>query len=153
MAQFIEPEICNYTETIWDSILGLKAVKIDAPFKPEGQYNTLAGCVHIMGAWEGTVNIQCPTALARQAAAIMYQIKEDDAVMEQLQDALGEITNMTGGNLKSLLAEPCYLSLPAVALTDFALRIPQTEIVSTVNFMCDNHNFAVSLLKHIKNTR
>lgn len=151
--QFIEPEICGYTESIWDSILGLKAVKIDSPFKPEGQQNTLAGCIHIMGAWEGTICLQCPIALARQAASIMFQVKEDEAGMEQIQDALGEITNMTGGNIKALLPEHSYLSLPAVALTDFALRIPQTEIVTMVNFMCNNHNFAVSLLKHVKNTR
>ena len=151
--QFIEPEICNYTENIWNSILGLEARKVETPFKAEGLHSTLAGCVHIMGAWEGAVSLQCPTALARKAAAIMFSIKEDEADMEQIQDALGEITNMTGGNLKALLPEPCFLSLPAVALTDFALRIPGTEIVSVVNFMCNSHNFAVALLKHVKHVK
>lgn len=148
--QFIEPEICSYTENIWKSILDLEVVKVDAPFKAEGENNTLAGCVHIMGAWEGTVVLLCPTSLAQQAASIMFGIKEDQAGMEQIQDALGELANMTGGNIKSLLPEPSYLSLPTVAVTDFALRIPGTELVSTVNFKCNNHNFAVTLVKRVK---
>lgn len=148
--QFIETEICNYTENIWKSILGLDVCKIDAPFKPAGENKTLAGCVHVMGAWEGTVALQCPTALAQQAASIMFSIKMDEVGMEQILDALGELANMTGGNIKSLLPEPSYLSLPAVAVTNFALRIPGTELVSTVNFKCNEHNFAVTLVKRIK---
>lgn len=148
--QFIETEICNYTENIWKSILGLDVCKIDVPFKPAGENKTLAGCVHVMGAWEGTVALQCPTALAQQAASIMFSIKMDEVGMEQILDALGELANMTGGNIKSLLPEPSYLSLPAVAVTNFALRIPGTELVSTVNFKCNEHNFAVTLVKRIK---
>ena len=146
----IEKEICSYTENIWESILGLKVAKIDAPFKVEGENNTLAGCVHIMGAWEGTVSLQCPKDLAKKAAAIMFGVKEDVADMEQIQDALGELTNMTGGNIKAVLPEPSYLSLPAVSVTDFRLHIPGTELVTTVNFECNEYSFSVTVVKRIK---
>lgn len=148
--QFIEPEICTYTQSIWESILGLQTVPVDTHFKTNEKDATLAGCVHIMGAWEGTVALQCPTSLARKAAAIMFGVKEDDASMEQILDALGELTNMTGGNIKSNLPEPCYLSLPAVAVTDYTMHIPGTELVTVVNFECQGKNFAVALLKRVK---
>lgn len=148
--QLIETEICSYTENIWESILGLKVEKIDVPFKIEGENNTLAGCVHIMGAWEGTVSLQCSKDLAKKAAAIMFGVKEDAADMEQIQDALGELTNMTGGNIKAVLPEPSYLSLPAVSVTDYRLHIPGTELVTTVNFKCNEHTFSVTVVKRIK---
>ncbi|NIQ01639.1 MAG: chemotaxis protein CheX, partial [Nitrospinaceae bacterium] len=55
----------------------------------------------------------CPIPLARQAAAIMFQLQEDTAGPEEIQDAFGELANITGGNIKALLPEPSYLSLPA----------------------------------------
>lgn len=148
--QFIENEICSYTENIWDSILGLKVARSDMPFKFGDGNQTLAGCVHIMGAWEGSVSLLCPKKLAQQAAAIMFGIKEDEANMEQVQDALGELTNMTGGNIKAVLPEPSYLSLPAVAVTDFHMHIPGTELITTVNFTCNNQNFSVTVVRRVK---
>ncbi|MBI5428100.1 MAG: chemotaxis protein CheX [Nitrospinae bacterium] len=145
--QFIEREIRYYTENIWDSILGLKATPTDAPYETTGKDNSLAGCVHIMGVWEGTVALQCPTSLARKAASIMFNTKVDETGLEQILDALGELTNMTGGNIKSNLPEPSYLSLPAVAVTNYTLRIPGTELVTKVTFECDGEYFAVALLK------
>ena len=77
----------------------------------------------------------------------MFQLNEDEVVSDLVQDALGELTNMTGGNMKSLLPEPCYLSLPAVTMTQHGLRIPGSELVSTVTFQCWGYKFRVSVLK------
>jgi chemotaxis protein CheX len=145
--QFIEPEICNYTESVWDSILSLKVTRSEDNFCPIGKEDTLAGCVHIVGAWEGAIALQCPKPLARKAAAIMFSVKEENTTMEMIQDAIGELTNMIGGNIKSLLPSPCYLSLPTVAVTDYNLHIPNTELITKVTFECQGLNFAVAVLK------
>jgi len=79
----------------------------------------LAGCVHISGEWEGAVTLDCPSELAKKVASIMFSLTEDELSSDLIQDALGELTNMTRGNLKSLLPEPCYLSLPAVTMTEY----------------------------------
>lgn len=118
-------------------------------FKIDGKGNTLAGCVQIMGSWQGTVALLCPMPLARKASAIMFGVEEETAGTEEIQDALGELANMTGGNIKSLLPEPCYLSLPAVAVTDYGLRIPGSELVTEVTFQCQGYQFVVSLLKRV----
>ena len=147
--QFIEQEICEYTENIWKSILSLEA-KPDSNDSPDADKNfALAGCVHITGAWEGTVTVDFPMSLAKQVAAIMFNLENQDVELDLVQDALGELTNMTGGNIKSLLPEPCYLSLPAVAVTDSAMRVPGSELVSKVSFQCVGDNFQVSLLKKV----
>ncbi len=77
----------------------------------------------------------------------MFGIDENEAGEEEIQDAIGELANMTGGNIKSLLPEPCYLSLPAVAITDHGFRVPGSELVTQINFACDDNLFMVSLLK------
>lgn len=147
--QFIEKEICEYTETIWNSILSLTAIPdTNGNGNAENDF-ALAGCVHITGAWEGTVTIDFPMSLAKQVASIMFSLNNGDVDKSLIQDALGELTNITGGNIKSLLPEPCYLSLPAVAFTDSNMRIPGSELVTTVTFNCSGENFRVSLLKKI----
>lgn len=145
--QFIESEICEFTKLIWNNTLGLEVEKTDLPFKHEEKNKNLAGCVHITGTWNGTVALHCPTELARQAAAIMFDLDNGSATNEEIQDALGELSNMTSGNIKSLLPEPSYLSLPAVAITDYNLRIPGSELVTNITFKCNDHLFAVTLLR------
>jgi len=145
--QYIESEITEYTENIWRSTLDLDVAPSHDVFKPKGKENTLAGCVQITGSWEGTVAIVCSVDLAKKVSAIMYGIDENSAGDEEIQDAIGELANMTGGNIKSLLPEPCYLSLPAVAVTDRGFRVPGSELVTQINFECDDNLFTVSLLK------
>jgi CheY-specific phosphatase CheX len=147
--QFIEEEICDYTKNIWKSILSLDVGPAQNGASGSESDYALAGCIHITGAWNGTVIVHYPMPLANKVASIMFDIKGGPVENELLQDALGELTNMTGGNIKSLLPEPCFLSLPAVALTDRAMRVPGSELVSKITFQCNGENFQVSLLKKI----
>jgi len=149
MQQF-EAEVCQYTESIWKSILNLDVKKTVEEYCPLGGEDILAGCVHISGEWQGVVALDCPLELAKKAASIMFQMNEDEVTSDLVQDALGELTNMTGGNLKSLLPEPCFLSLPAVTMTQHGLRIPGSELVTSVTFQCWGYKFKVSVLKKLE---
>ena len=148
--QFIEKEICEYTESIWKSILSLDVKPAQNGCGDSNNNYAVAGCIQITGAWNGSVTMHYPMPLAKQVASIMFDLHGEPVENEQIQDALGEMTNMTGGNIKSLLPEPCFLSLPAVALTDRAMRIPGSELVTQVTFKCNGENFLVSLLKKVE---
>jgi chemotaxis protein CheX len=147
--QFIEKEICDYTESIWKSILSLDVQPAHNGSADSGNNYALAGCIQITGAWNGTVTMHYPMSLAKQVASIMFDLHGEPVGKELIQDALGELTNMTGGNIKSLLPEPCFLSLPAVAVTNSAMRVPGSELISKVTFQCNGDNFQVSLLKKV----
>jgi len=149
--QFIEKEICDYTESIWKSILSLDVKPIQNGSVESEKNYALAGCVQITGAWNGTVTMHYPMPLAKKVASIMFDLNGEPVENELIQDALGELTNMTGGNIKSLLPEPCFLSLPAVAVTDSAMRVPGSELVSKITFEGNGENFQVSLLKKVDN--
>jgi len=61
--QDFEAEVCQYTESIWKSILDLDVKKVDEEYCPLGGESILAGCVHISGEWEGAVTLDCPMEL------------------------------------------------------------------------------------------
>ncbi len=75
------------------------------------------------GAWRGAVVLQCPTQHAYQAAEAMFAAEPGSLGPEEVADALGELTNMVGGNLKNLLPQPSVLSIPSVT------RGPNAQVI------------------------
>ena len=120
---------------IWSSILGLEiAAAGPAALDPP----TVTGLVHISGDAEGSVSLECPTVLARAAAALMFGTEVDDLAAGEMEDALGELTNMTGGGVKSLLLGQSQLSLPTVIEgAGYHLNVPGAVPVLAVWFACD----------------
>ncbi len=147
--QDFETETCNSIENIWSSMLGLPVARKKGPFQNRDD-ETYTGYVTISGTWEGTVSILCPKALAKKVASIMYEVDETEATREQIEDTLGELANMAGGNIKNILPGKCALSLPTV---DFGEGPPPTtgaETVSEVVFNCSGLNFSVNILKKME---
>ena len=86
--------------------------------------------VSITGGWDGHVVFGCSTAAARTAAAVLLMMGEDELAEADVADAVGELANMIGGNIKSLLPSPSALTLPLVSLGGAALHLPSsTEVV------------------------
>jgi chemotaxis protein CheX len=144
-----EPELTEITERVWASL-------VEAPLLPRqpGQpapgpgSRTFTGCVQITGAWEGAVTVHCSERLARLLTAAMFMVDPDDTSAEEVTDALGELANMVGGNVKALLPEPCRISLPAVADgMDYRLSVPGARPVSAVTWTCNGEPLMVRLLE------
>ena len=58
---------------------------------------------------------------------------------EAVRDALGELTNILGGNLKALLPGPCHLGLPTVGSgQDFSAGLPAGRPLLQVPFRCQD---------------
>ena len=106
-------EVRLFIAEIWQLIL---CQDVEPATEPVGTWpESLLGCVQITGAWRGTVSIEMPTSLARRLTATMMALDDpSEATPDLVKDALGELVNMFGGNVKAVLPPPCYLSLPAV---------------------------------------
>ena len=105
----IETEIEGITRTIW-------ATLFDLPLEPGttgelGPESSVTSCVHIDGAWDGALAIMCPLKLAQTLTAQMFQ-GDSAPDHDDVRDALGEVANMLGGNVKTLLPSPSRISLP-----------------------------------------
>jgi CheY-specific phosphatase CheX len=145
---FAEEEITQLTEMIWQSTLALPVNRTESlPLEIKGQSAWL-GTVHITGAWQGILAFQCMTDLARRITQIMFSKHELDVSADEMQDAVGEITNMLGGNVKALLPEVSALSLPAmVEGKDYCLRVPGTCEVTRLVFSSEGSPFVITLLQ------
>lgn len=143
--EIAEKEICQITESVWTSVLGLGVRRAEAT---PTRGRSLFGCVHITGAWQGAVTLEASPQLARRAAAILLGVEEQGATPEEVRDTMGELTNIIGGNLKGMLPEPSKLSLPAVVEgKEVTLQVQGARPVSEVMFDCDGQLMRVTLLK------
>jgi hypothetical protein len=69
--------------------------------------------VSVAGPWNGDVVVSC----ARQTAdaltrALLRTAPDEELGVEDVEDALGELANVLGGNVKAALPGPSQLSLP-----------------------------------------
>lgn len=154
--QFAEQEIAVLTEDIWLSTLGLATRPHDEWTEQDLKGPTLDGLINITGDWQGTVAVQLPRTLACRVASIMFGLDGAEPSLADMQDALGEITNMTGGNVKALMPGICYLSLPMVIDgSDYSVRVPGTKVITRVVFECEGLPAVVSLMgtaaPHVEN--
>ncbi len=129
-------QIAEITRDVWSSFLSLD-LEI-APGDPRAALggSTCTGCVHISGEWNGTVFLQCTAAHAQAAAEAMFMADPGTLGPDEIGDALGELTNMVGGNIKSLLPEPSRLSIPSVANGEnYTVRVPGAVLVEAVRLI------------------
>ncbi len=143
---FEDADIATIADQVFAIMLGLEC----APFgdaRPGG-LETVVGCVQVTGAWHGAVTLDCSAQLARAAAAAMFEAAPDELTSAEVHDAVGELANMTGGNVKNLVPGACQLSLPAVAQgTDFRMSIPGSVVRNQVDFLCAAQPLRVTVLE------
>jgi chemotaxis protein CheX len=110
----------------------------------------LTGCVHIDGAWNGAALVECELPLARRLTAALFAREPADLALDEVRDALGEITNMVGGNLKALLPSPSRLSLPTVVEgADYAVTVPGTAPAAVASFRVGEQIVVVRVLEAV----
>ena len=79
--------------------------------------------------------------------AILFDRAEREVSLDDVRDALGEITNMIGGNVKALLPTPSRLSLPTVVEgADYAVTVPRTKPAGVVSFRTGTEMLVIRIL-------
>lgn len=145
-----DTDIVKVVSLICTSVLGLECI-------PAAELSTalpmaMTACVQITGSWQGAVVLACPENFAAHAAAVMFNLPADDRNPTDMQDAIAELTNMIGGNIKGLLQvnEACHLSLPAVvAGPAYAARVPGSRLLKQVLLDCDGQTIVVYVLEKV----
>lgn len=145
-----EHSIDEIVETIWSSTLGMP-VEQDDPLQLDLTHtHVIAGVVQISGQWDGAVAVQCTDALARRVTTAMMGIPDAFITRTDIQDTLGELANMTGGNFKALLPAGCVLGLPVVVEgDDFRMRLPGSVQVQQCAYRSHEQPFSVTVLRRL----
>lgn len=131
---------------VWATMLDRSLTPVaDSESRSAGR--TLDGIVAITGGWCGAVVVRVSHPLAVSIAQTMFELGNAEPTLADIQDAIGELTNTTGGNIKGLMPGLCHLSLPTVVEgNDFRIRVPGASVVSDMHFECDQEPVTVQLV-------
>ena len=80
-------------------------------------------------------------------AGSLCAIAPEDASASDLTDAIGELANVLGGNVKGLLPGPSLLSLPTVSAEEAPPRSVSSE-AQELWFLCSGEPLVVLVLQH-----
>ncbi len=101
-----QTQIAEIAGAVWTSFLGMTLRERESDSSAEGDWHSASATVHISGSWNGSVILSCSSTLARRAAAAMFEIGVNNLDDGEVADALGELVNIIGGNLKICCPSP-----------------------------------------------
>jgi chemotaxis protein CheX len=112
-----ESDLREITDQVWASFLDPEGVNPLLPADPEKARFDVMAAVSITGSWHGHVVFACTEKAARNAAGAFLAMDGADVSAADMADVLGELANIVGGNVKSMLPPGCFVSLPHVVLS------------------------------------
>lgn len=143
-----DSDILQVVRAVWGTMLGWPIEPIATTTSPHGLIPSRTGIIQITGVWEGAITLLCDEPLAQEMAAGIFNMDQKELTKDLIDDALGEMTNVIGGNLKALLPEQCYLCLPAVVEgNEYLLRVLKVKPAYVVDFRCQDHFFTLSIFE------
>ena len=116
---FTQDVVTEITSSVWRAFLTESDDISPVPVVPSDAL--LTGTVFISGQWNGLVSLTCSSLAAVRAAALMFDAEIEEVGRADVLDAVGELVNIVGGNLKGMLPSPTGLSLPSV--TDGSMHV------------------------------
>ncbi len=123
----IKKFINNAAVEVFDMMLSMEIEPCDVSNASIVDGDKIVGAVSFAGDVTGNVSVQVTQSFGRLITANMLgmDIEEVDDE-EEINDAVGELSNMIGGNLKSRFCDsgfPCELSIPSVTTgSDFKIE-------------------------------
>lgn len=125
-------DLFSIAETVWSTMLGLELARADDIDGKVGE-STVTALVQITGDWDGACTIECSPRLAGQFASAMFQMDVDELDDEMIRDAMGELANMTGGNVKGVAPGENTLALPTVSEgAEGGMHIAKSRVLNRV---------------------
>jgi CheY-like chemotaxis protein len=122
MSQTVQiPNICEFMNRhlvdVFETMLSMKAVLVPGGMPPEFE-ERVTGCVAFAGEHiTGAVYLHLGAPFANQVAAAMLGLPPEELGEPEVNDVVGEVTNMLTGGLKSWLCDSgaeCAVSTPAI---------------------------------------
>ena len=103
----------SIADEIWPALVGDGEAFVPVPVAPPAE--VVSAWVTISGPWDGAVVLTCAPATAEALAESVLMTRPPTVVDdEDVADALGELANVLGGNIKSVLPGPSSLGLPQI---------------------------------------
>ena len=126
-------EIAQMTQEFFDSTLSLPIEAIADSAQVEDDW--FQATIRISGGWNANLTVLTDNRLAKEIAGAMFCMGAEELQEEEIVDALGEVVNVIGGNIKGIANLDCNLSLPCVgkAIAEAEGGIPGLPLAVTFN--------------------
>ena len=114
ITQLIDEEtVQSIAQEAWSALIGDEEFLVPLPGGPPD--DAVSSWVEIVGPWTGTVVLTCSRSTAEQLSRCLLAEHAPPVLDdEEIQDGLGELANVVGGNVKGVLPGPSVLGLPEV---------------------------------------
>ncbi len=142
-------DLIQIVESVWATMLGapIQPASLDDDSAGDGAA-ALTASIYLKGACPGMLSASCSVEFAQHVASSMFGAPLCDTADELARDAMGEIVNIVGGNVKALLASSCELSLPQLREGDLAAggdTASNTELLDLVSFEYEGERMTMRL--------
>jgi chemotaxis protein CheX len=107
----------------------------------------ITGAVYYAGPWKGATLLQCDPSEAYHFTARLMGVPQPSSFNDDVRDAMGEITNIIGGNMKPILPHGVGLSMPSVVYgRASSLRICGNVPLLRLAFSCEVGKFWLTIV-------
>lgn len=145
----ISNQIIESAQEIFSSMVMMDIVaSADATTKPFPLVDSISGVIGLAGTHKGVLAIHIPNKVAMAITGSFLGMDVEE-INEDVEDAVGELANMLGGNVKSILSEngrDIELSLPTTVRGkeyDFQPNKQADRVI--IPFSCDVGEFVIDL--------
>ncbi|MCA9058699.1 MAG: chemotaxis protein CheX [Planctomycetaceae bacterium] len=108
---------------VFDEMLGMPTAPLPDPCD-DIVCERIVAAIRITGALDKQVVVEAPSQAAISIAETMFACSADELTEEEILDAVGEVVNMIGGNVKGMFEGDSKLSLPDVSEDNGPLNPP-----------------------------
>lgn len=148
-----QDEIITIAQSVLGTMFQIEAVPDEVFADSFNAEPAFTGCVQISGQWQGAVLVQGTCRLERILASVFFDIGESEVTDTDIRDAIAEITNMIGGNIKGQVPSPSFLSIPSVAVgNDFNFHLPGATLLSQAVLGCHGEPLRIVLCEQTGNS-
>lgn len=151
MIEYLDDMLKHATTEVFSTMLSLKV-----QFEPE-QRESLAGEMHVAGAvgftgrFNGMIYLYSSVTFAHHLTSVLLGIPQNAIEgNEMVNDAVGEMTNMLAGMIKSRMCDrgvPCVISIPAVVRgKDFRIDSMSSTERHTAFFRCNGNQVLTEII-------
>lgn len=125
----IEAPVIIDTDTLTQVVASIWETLFESQIEPDPTATIPVGpsaSIAICGSWTATLVVTFDPALAVDSAAELFMMPPSELETADMHDALGEIVNIAGGNLKGLFNHDVELSLSLPVVSDSELNTKGT---------------------------
>lgn len=144
-AQVYLDDLIQIATDVFVTMIALPVEPVDLPpvEPPE-----LTAAIHFTGQWNGALMIHC----TRPQAAVFAERLLGIAVAQpdDVTDALAELANMVGGNMKSIMPRGVQLTMPLVVTgEDYTVRLHGEALTTKTVLASEVGLFSITLVEII----